>query len=67
MEPITGIGERLVSAVVLPAQDPDVRTKQVLPGFARGGESVIKSQKAFQEALRILVKLAGPSLAFSAC
>lgn len=57
-----------IAGVMIPAfeayKDPDVPAKSILPGFARGGEAVIKAQASFQEALRILVKLAGLQTSF---
>ena len=45
-------------------KDPEVKSSNILPGLAKGGEAVIKSKETFQKALEVLVALAGLQTSF---
>lgn len=57
-----------IAGVMLPEfklfKDPDVKTSNILPGLAKGGEAVIKAKNVFQKALEVLVALAGLQTSF---
>ena len=57
-----------IAGVMLPEfalfKDTQVKTVNILPGLAKGGEAVIKAKSTFQSALELLVALAGLQTSF---
>jgi len=57
-----------IAGVMLPEfalfKDAEVKTVNILPGLAKGGEAVIKAKSTFQSALELLVALAGLQTSF---
>ena len=57
-----------IAGVMLPDfevfSDPEVKSANILPGLAKGGEAVIKAKASFIAALELLVRLAGLQTSF---
>ena len=57
-----------IAGVMLPDfevfSDPEVKSANILPGLAKGGEAVIKAKASFTAALELLVRLAGLQTSF---